>query len=245
MWDGAYGPATQSNTPTIGAGAENKYVQIAKWGLYTNGFNQNKDFSESYNAYAVSEVNSFRKFMSLPAGDSLDLTVFMSLLTSNGNTARASEAVDTSTQLTVDNIATLKAAGYTTVGRYLSGTVGVGDSERDKNLTASELSNIFSAGLKVFPIFQEGNPTTASYFTSDQGETDAKKALTALRKLGFKSGTVVYFAVDGDIMGADIPGTVTVYFKAVHSALTSAGYKVGNLWNAKCSNASDWGGICI
>lgn len=225
--NGVYGPKTQELTPTIKPGTVSKFVKIAKWGLYANGFNKNGDFSTSYGITDVAEVESFIEFMALPSTTNIDLTVFMSLLTSNGNTDRSSKAVDTSTQLDAKTVGILKKAGYSIIGRYLSGTVGVGPSKRPKNLTSKELQTIFDAGMSVFPIFQEGAPIETDYFTVEQAQIDANKALAALYSLGFKFGTVVYFAVDGDILGADIDGSVGVYFKKVHSIVNGAGYKTG------------------
>lgn len=59
------------------------------------------------------------------------------------------------------------------MGRYLTGTVGY--DERPKNMTRTELAAIFTAGLRVFPIFQEGIPNLTAI--------PMKKAMKMQRKL--------------------------------------------------------------
>ena len=209
-------------------GDTSKLVMIANWGLYVNGFNQiNTSFSETLTITQLSQFKQFAEFMGLKVSDELTFETYMSLITSNGDVNRAAHAVDTSAQLDSESAAVLKKNGYTIVGRYLTGTVGTGADERPKNLTGSELESLFKAGLSVFPIFQEGAPIEAAYFTADQGKTDANKAWHAANDLGFAPGTVIYFAVDGDILGGDIAGSVGVYFKAVTNVMNQAGYKVG------------------
>jgi hypothetical protein len=77
------------------------------------------------------------------------------------------------------------------VGRYLSNVPG---SSFNKKIQPGELGDIFSAGLRVFPIFQTyGDNIT--YFTNAQGKQDAKEAVDAASLYGFSRGTPVYFAV--------------------------------------------------
>ena len=228
--NGVLGPTTLRTLPDyfpIASGHTNSLVKIANWGLYLNGFNQNANFVSTLDINAITQLQEFAKFMAIDGSSELTFGIFMSLIASNGDTDRASIAVDTSEQLNSTKANTLKEYGYSIVGRYLSGTVGSGAAERPKNLTDSELVDLFNAGLDVFPIFQEGNPTTASYFTSSQGHQDAVKAWHAADSLGFNPGTVIYFAVDGDILGGDITGSVVPYFEAVSKVMTSAGYVVG------------------
>lgn len=66
------------------------------------------------------------------------------------------------------------------VGRYLTGTVGIGKDERNKYLTTEELNNIFLKNLSVFPIYQDGGAALA-YFTYDRGLSDGKKAIDAAK----------------------------------------------------------------
>lgn len=113
-------------------------------------------FDGSYGTAVVNAVSSFATTMALSStnGASAGIDVFMSLLTSAGNPDRSAIACDTSFQLNATRVSTLKKAGYSIVGRYLTGSVGSGSTERAKNLTATEVQTITSAGLALFPIFQ-------------------------------------------------------------------------------------------
>ena len=112
-----------------------------------------------------------------------DLTVIKGLLTSNGNTDRDSTGFDTATQLTSAAIAKFKNAGFEIVGRYLTGTVGTGSNECPKNLTADEITAITSAGLSIFPIYEDGG-YEEKYFTNSQGTMDSGVSTAeAYRKL--------------------------------------------------------------
>lgn len=53
------------------------------------------------------------------------------------------------------------------MGRYLTGTVGVGAERKSKALNLDEIKNIQNAGLAVFPIYQDGG-YYPEYFESEQ-----------------------------------------------------------------------------
>ncbi|WP_231125218.1 glycoside hydrolase domain-containing protein [Lactiplantibacillus pentosus] len=167
--------------------------------------------------------------MALPetSGASAGLDVFMSLLTSAGNPDRDAVACDTSHQIDANEAAALSSAGYKYVGRYLTGTAGTGSSEVDKNLTTSEISILINAGLKIFPIYQDGASDDEDYFTQTKGSSDGRKAGLAAMQLGFPDDTIIYFAVDVDIQDGDIAGTVEPYFTGVANGINSFGFKVG------------------
>lgn len=223
--NGVYGPGTIAKTPTVNPGAQGNVVRLIQRGLYANGYNQNAEFNGVFDSYIANEVIAFRKFMNLPPFNSTsDLTVIKGLLTSNGNTNRDSIACDTSTQLTAANVATLKQYGFSIVGRYLTGTVGVGPNKRAKNLTISEVNTITTGGLSIFPIYQDYDGDQA-YFTASQGRLDALTARSAALSLGFPKGATIYFAVDSDVLDGDIASVVLPYIKAVNAEMTY--YKVG------------------
>ncbi|MCZ2491909.1 glycoside hydrolase domain-containing protein [Dellaglioa carnosa] len=225
--NGAYGPATIAATPTVKPGETGKIVRLIQWGLYVNGFNQKAEFNSSFDTYTATEVEAFRKFMMLtPYSSTADLTVIKGLLTSNGNTSRDSIAFDTATQLSLAEIKALKAVDFTTVGRYLTGTVGTGSAEKDKFLTTAEINNLVAEGFSIFPIYEDGG-YEEKYFTAEEGITDGYLAGDAAESLGFAVGTVIYFAVDVDFQEGDIDGTVIPYIQRVQSTLSRYGYKTG------------------
>ncbi|AKP68187.1 glycoside hydrolase domain-containing protein [Companilactobacillus ginsenosidimutans] len=222
--NGFYGPGTINKTPTLRSGDSGPAVRILQYGLLVNE-EYGGPFDGVFSASVTSGVISFRKFMKLPPyNDIADLTVIKGLLTSNGNTNRDSIACDTSTQLNSRQIELLKKYGFYVVGRYLTGTVGVGPQRRDKHLTNSEISLINKAGLSIFPIYQDGG-WDQDYFTSKQGVKDARLARSAALKLGFPTGSTIYFAVDVDVEGGNIQGTVIPYIRSVSNNLYD--FKVG------------------
>ena len=226
--NGFYGPGTTAKTPTLSVGATGNFVKILQWALYVNGFNKSAIFSGSFTSYIASEVESFRLFMKLPPYNTVaDMTVIKGLLSSSGNTNRSASACDMATQLTKQQAQLIKDNGYSIVGRYLTGSVGVGANKKDKNLTLEEIQTITSVGLSIFPIYQDGG-WEESYFNEGNGLRDGSLAHNAAFKLGFPYGATIYFAVDVDILDGNIPGTVLQYIKKVKESLDANGmYKTG------------------
>ena len=205
--NGNYGPGTISQTPSVRKGTQGEIVRIIRYGLYVNGFDTGS-FSDVFDDSVANEIINFRKFMQLtPFVETADLTVIKGLLTSNGNTSRDSNAIDTATILSASNAQKFKAAGYDIVGRYLTGTVGVGSSKRNKSLSVKEIEDITKAGLRIFPIYEDGG-YEIDYFTAKQGLEDAHLAYAAANQLGFPAGTTIYFAVDVDALGEEIDNQI-------------------------------------
>lgn len=224
--NGNYGPGTVAATPTVSEGASGEVVRVIQYGLLVNGF-YDADCDGKYDADVDSAVIAFRKFMNLPpfTGKS-DLSVIKGLLTSNGNTDRDSIALDTSAQLTDKDIANFKRYGLSVVGRYLTGSVGTGASKRSKYLTSDELERITDAGLRVFPIYEDGG-YEIEYFSRNRGYQDGITAAKKAAELGFPSKTTIYFAVDVDIQDGDIEGTVVPYMRGIIDALKLSPYEPG------------------
>ncbi|GHN25247.1 peptidoglycan-binding protein [Lactobacillus delbrueckii] len=224
--NGNYGPGTVAATPTVSEGASGEVVRVIQYGLLVNGF-YDGDCDGKYDADVASAVIAFRKFMNLPpfTGKS-DLSVIKGLLTSNGNTDRDSIALDTSAQLTDKDIANFKRYGFSVVGRYLTGSVGTGASKRSKYLTSDELERITDAGLRVFPIYEDGG-YEIEYFSRNRGYQDGITAAKKAAELGFPSKTTIYFAVDVDIQDGDIEGTVVPYMRGIIDALKLSPYEPG------------------
>lgn len=93
----------------------------------------------------------------LPITRQLDVNTWMSLFISKGNPDRAALGCDCATVLNADKATALYNEGYRYVGRYLTGYVGSGSTARPKAMTKEELSAVFSAGLRVFAIYQDNN----------------------------------------------------------------------------------------
>lgn len=225
--NGNYGETTTKLTPTLTIGDNSTFTKILQYALYVNGFYLSGPFDGKYTEAVAEAVAQFAGFMMLGANTGVaNVTIFKGLLTSNGDTNRSAEGVDTSTQLTDEQVQVLVDNKVRYVGRYLTGTVGSGVDERDKFLTVEEIDRITGAGLSIFPIYQDGG-ADLNYFNASQGAIDGFTAAEAARKLGIPRGTYIYFAVDIDIQQGDISGTVLPYFTNIYDQVIKYGYAIG------------------
>ncbi|WP_288158090.1 glycoside hydrolase domain-containing protein [Faecalibaculum rodentium] len=230
-----FGPATQSafsQHPLYEGCSEPALVKIAKYALYFYGFGQT-EFSSTFTSGMRLNVVNFQKEYGLTGLDGvvsgqIHLTTMMSLLTSRGNPNRSCTGGDTSQILSRQMCVNLKAAGYNVIGRYLTGTVGVGAAERPKYLTPEEIGNIQDAGLSVFPIYQNGGYYADYFKISGRGSYDAVTALRTAAVLGFPEETVIYFAVDFDCMSYQTESLIIPYFRQIANAFRQAAFNPKN-----------------
>lgn len=207
--DGVWGPGTMNAAPTLSrntSGYTNS-KRLLQWCLAINGFYPG-GFTGTFGDGTYNAVYSFQNLMELGADGIAGKNTWASLLSSCGNTDRATTAFDTATRLTAATARAMKNSGYTEVGRYLTNTPG---GTLDKKMTPEEIEVIRDAGLKIFPIFQTYGGE-ASYFTRSQGSDDAATAVAAAKNLGFPQGTTIYFAVDYDVLVADMDTHIIPYF---------------------------------
>ncbi|MEC1403194.1 glycoside hydrolase domain-containing protein [Bacillus subtilis] len=219
--NGFFGNGTTSLCPTLTPGdSRTGFVLIVQYALYCNGKSFDPgEFDGKYGVGVVSAVKAFQEFMCLPQTGYADMPTIKALLSSSGDTTRAASACDTATIITAEKAQTLRNNGYKTVGRYLTGNVRTSSGLTSKALTSKELAVILDAGLKVFPIYQDGG-YESSYFVKDQGTRDAYSAASAARRLGFPSGTTIYFAVDFDAYDYEVTDKIIPYFQEIKSAFT-------------------------
>ncbi|MBR1390482.1 MAG: DUF1906 domain-containing protein [Lachnospiraceae bacterium] len=119
------------------------------------------------------------------------------------------------------NIAsTLYSQGYRFAARYYCSNGSA------KLMSTSESATLASAGHKRVVVFQNTN-NSYSYFSSAQGQADASYAVSLATARGQTSGSAIYFAVDFDATEAQINANIMLYFSAVSSVITAAGYYVG------------------
>lgn len=217
--NGFFGNGTTNLCPTLTPGdSRTGFVLIVQYALYCNGKSFDPgEFDGKYGVGVVAAVKAFQEFMCLPQTGYADMPTIKALLSSSGDTARTASACDTATILTAETAQTLRNNGYKIVGRYLTGNVRTSSGLASKALTAKELSTIFDADLKVFPIYQDGG-YESSYFVKDQGTRDAYSAASAARRLGFPSGTTIYFAVDFDAYDYEVTDKIIPYFQEIKSA---------------------------
>ncbi|MFS1087809.1 glycoside hydrolase domain-containing protein [Enterococcus casseliflavus] len=217
--NGFFGEGTTANCPTLSPsiGSKNNIAILQAALIVNEEYSGNLDGIWTSSLSAA--VKNYKNFMNIsPVNDTADMPVIKALLTTTGDTSRKTTACDTSYPiLTMDQINILKNAGYNTIGRYLTGTVGIGSNERPKNLTIPELKLLEANNFKVFPIYQNGGASLAYFSRYGQGINDAVQAGAAAKSLGFKNGTTIYFACDFDVLGDEIPVVVSYLRDVVHT----------------------------
>lgn len=241
--NGNFGPGTTEKCPTISAESRVNLVRILQSALYVNGFKG--AINGVYDAGTAANVKSFQSFARLPEIGVASMPTIKALLTSCGDTSRPAKACDCSVRLTYPKALALRQNGYECVGRYLTGFVGSGIHRRPKNLTSKELESIFRAGLRVFPIFQDGG-WYPEYFADGvtAGERDGRIAVGAAKLINLPLGTIIYFAVDCDLYDYQVSQLIIPYFRGIFSSVCSggSGYLVGIYGSRNiCSRVSDEG----
>jgi len=224
--NGSFGPTTQSLCPVLSVGSTKAaFVKLLKFSLCCNTYFTN-DLDGVFTNSLAEKVKSFQTFSNLPRKDGVaDLDVWMSLLTSKGNTDRVVTGCDCSTVITPENVSVLTKNGYSIIGRYLTGSYKLSDQE---------LQVLFHNNISVFPIFQrsgEGiSATFLGYFTSARAIMDATDAIRAAINFGFKTGTVIFFALDFDCYDYQVTSHILPFFKVLKNEfvkLNSRGYRIG------------------
>ena len=249
--NGNFGPSTKRCCPTIpynnaetnynGSTYSNtkigRFAKLVNMGLYVNGVGDG-DFGTTV---STASVKQFQNKYALPVTGIVNLTTWLSIFISSGDTSRSAKACDCATILTAAKAQTLYNNGYRYVGRYLSGTIVGGAS---KALSRSELQIAFNAGLRIFPI-QQASANTVSYFTETQAVTDTESAYNHASDLGIPTGTIIYFAVDCDPQDSEITNYIIPYFAKVFSTMVNTyknKYKIGIYGTRNvCSRVSEKG----
>ncbi len=216
------------------------FTKLLQFALYVNGFG-NGVFNGRYDNATKLNVRKFQEHHAITTSGVADKETWLSLFISCGDRNRKAIAADCATKLTKPKAEALYEKGYRYIGRYLTGTYNGGVS---KALTRSEAEIILAAGLNFFPIYQ----TTArkdSYFTSEQGKSDANSAIKAAKALGLPENTIIYFAVDFDAIDSQITSNIIPYFKAISEEMKYSSYKTG-VYGARnvCIRVSEKGYAC-
>lgn len=221
--DGTFGRDTTKKCPTLTQGMRGKLIYLLQCSLYVNGFRSMID--GIYSKKLSDNIKSFQNFVKLPVTGTADMSTLKSMLVSSGDYLRPAIACDCATQLTLTKAKALRRAGYRYVGRYLTGNIC---NRSPKFLTKKEFIAISVAGMRVFPIYQDGGHKLI-HFTIKNGIDDAKKALKVAHALCFPRGTIIYFAVDCDPSDEQLLNSVIPYFKAVFETIakSKSGYLLG------------------
>ena len=233
-----FGPSTTRNFPGVLRNGQNggnytKFNKLVQYGLYFNGYNPGR-FDGVFDGQTENQVREFQEFYALlgtgrVTEGEVNVSTMKSLLTSKGDTERSAKACDCATVLNRQQALDLKAAGYTHVGRYLTGSVG--SARIPKSLTLDEIKNIENAGLSIFAIYQDGGYYLEYFQNRYQGFSDAKTAISAGLNIGLPYGATIYFAVDFDAYEYQIDDYIIPYFKEIANVFNSEGnpkaYRVG------------------
>lgn len=233
-----FGDATTSNFPSSLKKDQNSedyipYNKLAQYGLYFNGYDPGR-YDGIFDESTANQIKEFQEFYALTGIDlvnegEVNVSTMKSLLTSKGDTNRKAKACDCATVLNLQQAKDLKAAGYTHVGRYLTGYVG--SAHTPKFMTLDEISNIKEAGLVVFPIYQDGGYYLEYFQNSSQGTNDAQMAILAAERIGIPANSTIYFAVDFDCYEYQMDTFIIPYFRKINLVFNSEkntkNYKVG------------------
>ncbi|MFI9742431.1 glycoside hydrolase domain-containing protein [Streptomyces sp. NPDC052494] len=238
--NGNYGPGTQTGLRSrpVREGDSGIFVQLFTAACVFNepvilrSLNDQEvrtTFKTTFDSKTREFVQIFQEFAQLyKQGDANygvgEYDTWSQLLVSMGNADRAATGSDTRFEITASRARWLYDNGYRLVGRYLYDPPG---STLDKEIKPGELQTIFSAGLRVFPIYQD-NARRLSDFTYPQGYQHALNAHALASQYGFNRGTTIYFAVDYDAQQGEMesrPEGIVPYFQGVVAGLASQGKK--------------------
>jgi hypothetical protein len=110
----------------------------------------------------------------------------------------------------------LKAAGISFVFQYYANPAQT--RIPNKILTRERAQAISAAGLNVGAVYENGLPTTAEYFTTEQGRLDAADALANAARVGQRAGAI-YFAIDGDLSYDAVSSRLFNYFVGIRNTI--------------------------
>lgn len=114
---------------------------------------------------------------------------------------------------TTTRLARLKAAGFTTIFRYLNRHNPGGE----KTIKAPEARAIAAAGLQLALVYEYTD--RAAMFFKQAGADDAKWSAQYLPMIGAPPGVAVYFAVDFDASRQQFASLIVPYFEGICDSL--------------------------
>ena len=124
------------------------------------------------------------------------------------------------------NVSGIVAAGKEFVCEY------IGTAVNDGYLRPADVTTLTGQGLAIVSIF-ERTPTSTSYFTVSQADSDAQVAIEAAIEAGQPSGSAIYFTVDYAADSTALPSIdsyfqeIRNYFNQYFSTYTGITYKIG------------------
>jgi peptidoglycan hydrolase-like protein with peptidoglycan-binding domain len=215
--NGNFGPGTKTGLKSLAyvqegsSDTSRNFVRLFQACLITNRVDV--PLSGVFDLMTQTKVFEFQSFLELAQTGAGDYSTWCALLVSNGDDTVATKGMDTNVQLTLAQSTALRTAGYTHVGRYLTGP--------NKFITIGEIKNLQSAGLSLFPLFQVYNNELA-LLTYSEGKAQGLTALQRAYILGLPDQSTVYFAVDFDPTEQGIRANVMDFFRGVNASVASA-----------------------
>ena len=229
--NGSFGPATRAGLQQhpLGSGDTGVFVRLFSGACVFNspledaetGQVSSASFTDTYDASLRAWVMKFQRFSNLGVNGSGAFPTWAQLLVSTGDPDRSVAACDTSQTITASRAQALYAAGYRYVGRYLARFPG---SSNHKEIQPGELTSIFSADLRVVPIWQMDGSSLGA-FSHSQGLQHGTAAHDRAEFYGVPSRGVLYFAVDYDAIDGEITSHIIPYFVGVQAGLKQRGSK--------------------
>lgn len=213
---GNFGSGTKAKLPILPQETKPEAIYLLRAALCCNGYDI--DLNNIWKDDVELRVKEFQKDMMLTQNGISDVNTWMALMISRGNIDRPSNGCDTRFEITDARLHILKNEGYEVVGRYLTGG-------SFKELRVGEVERILNGGMKMFPIYQESE-NSMMYFTKERGRQDALNSSAAAHKFGLPKGTIIYFAVDTDVLDFQIQKYILPYFKSLYENF-DANYQVG------------------
>ncbi|MEE4589596.1 glycoside hydrolase domain-containing protein [Streptomyces antimycoticus] len=223
---GVFGPGTQAGLKShpVAQGDSGIFVQLFSAAcVFNEPVNDGvstyvTSFKSAFDSSLKEFVEQFQRFSVLDVTGRGDYQTWAQLLISTGDPERPVDASDTRYTITASRAKALYDAGYRAVGRYLYQP----PDSIDKYIKPGELQDMFSAGLRVVPIFQD-NGRLLSDFTYTKGFQHGLLAHERATFYGYNRSTVIYFAVDYDATNDQIASNIIPYFNGVSAGLANKG----------------------
>ncbi|MBS3182378.1 glycoside hydrolase domain-containing protein [Leucobacter manosquensis] len=230
--NGNFGPATQAAIQSNGvfgpgfSDSSGYWCHLFQAALRFNGYPATP-FTGTFDTATQTQMQAFQNFIKLANTSGATFSTWASLLVSSGDPNRPATGADASMEITVSRLATLQGQGYNYFGRCLVNTMG--PTDLDKCIKRNELGVIHTYGGRVWPIFQTGG-ADPSHFTYRRGYEVSEEAANAAWAYRIPANSIIYFAVDFDVLDSQINELILPYFDAVTNFIGTWGqssYRVG------------------
>lgn len=215
--NGNFGPGTKTGLQQLAfiqegnADSSKNFVRLFQACLIVNHLDV--PLSGVFDSATKTKVLEFQTFLELFETGEGNYSTWCALLVSNGDETIATKGMDTNVQLASAQATAVKSAGYTHVGRYVTGP--------SKFISIPEIKNLKNAEFQLFPISQVYN-NNIGLLNYGEGKRQGNTALLRAYILGLPTESTVYFAVDFDPTEQGIRGNVVDFFRGIQASVNSA-----------------------